>query len=331
MIDVACPFPFSVSPHTAQARERLAVWTRETGLLRGPRARERFGRADFGWFAALVYPTADAETLKLMAEWFAWLFLVDDQLDDGDFGRSPERMAQAVRLMRRILDDPAARPDTPLPPAADALADLWRRTAGRASPAWRRRFADHLELCLTTATAWEGENRMRGAVPSESSYIANRRHTGAIYVCMDLIEIVEGVEVPAETYTAPAFRTALDAACDVVCWVNDVYSLSKERSLGEVHNLVFVVEHHRRLDERHALEEVGAAIAERTKTFLAAEERLLREHSGNASWLRPCLAGMRSWMRGNLDWSRRTQRYASGSPDGDPGSYLEADLMDVRP
>ncbi|CAL9450630.1 (+)-T-muurolol synthase ((2E,6E)-farnesyl diphosphate cyclizing) [Streptomyces sp. enrichment culture] len=331
MIDVACPFPFAVSPHAPQARKHLSIWTRDTGLLRGTRARERFERADFGWFAALVYPTADAETLKLMAEWFAWLFLVDDQLDDGDFGRSPERMAQAVRLMRRILDDPSAERGTPLPPAADALADLWRRTASRASPAWRGRFADHLEQCLTAATVWEAGNRMRGAVPSEDSYIANRRHTGAIYVCMDLIEIVERMEVPVEDYTASTFRTALDAACDVVCWVNDVHSLSKERSLGEVHNFVYVVEHHRRLDERQALEAVGAAIAQRTEVFLAAEERLLREHPNDVPWLRPALAGMRSWMRGNLDWSRRTQRYASGPAEGDSGSYLEADLMDVRP
>ncbi|WP_416520556.1 terpene synthase family protein [Streptomyces achromogenes] len=331
MIDIACPFPFSVSPYAPQAREHVTIWARDTNLLRGHHARERFERADFGWFAALVYPTADAETLNLMADWFAWLFLVDDQLDDGDFGRSPERMAQAVRLMGRILGDPATRLDAPLPPVADALVDLWHRTAGRASPTWRRRFADHLERCLTTATVWEGENRVCGAVPSEDSYIVNRRHTGAIYVCMDLIEIAEGVEIPTEHYTAPTFRTALDAACDIVCWVNDVYSLSKERSLGEVHNLVYIVEHHRGLQEHQALKEVEVAISKRTEVFLAAQERLLHDHSEDAPWLRSSLAGMRTWMRGNLDWSRRTQRYAPGPPEGDPGSYLEADLMDVRP
>jgi hypothetical protein len=323
--DVTCPFPFSVNPHAPQAREHLAAWTQDSGLLRGTRARERFERADFGWFAALVYPTADAERLDLMADWFAWLFLVDDQLDDSDFGRSPERMAKAVSLMRGVLDDPAAPHPAALPPVVGALADLWRRTAGDASPAWRARFSRHLEECLTTATVWEAENRLRGSVPTEESYITNRRHTGAIYVCMDLIEIAEKIEVPAQAYDTPLFQTALNAACDVVCWVNDVYSLDKERSLGEVHNFVYVVQHHRQLDEAQALEEVRSAIARRTDEYLEAEGRLLREQPGDALWLRPCLAGMRTWMRGNLDWSRRTKRYMSEPEDG----YVETALMEA--
>ncbi|MDN0197966.1 terpene cyclase [Streptomyces sp. S.PNR 29] len=325
MNDLTCPFPFSVNPHAAAAREHLAAWTSDSGLLRSTRARRRFERADFGWFAALVYPTADAERLQLMADWFAWLFLVDDQLDDSDFGRSPQRMAHAVKLMRHVLDAPPAGPAAAAPPVVGALANLWRRTAEDASAAWRARFAHHLEQCLTAATVWEADNRLRGSVPSEESYIANRRHTGAIYVCMDLIEIAENTEIPAHAYGTPDFQSALDAACDVVCWVNDVYSLDKERSLGEVHNLVYVIQHHRRLDERRALEEVHAAIGRRTEEYLQAEDRLRQGPSGQAPWLRPALAGMRTWMRGNLDWSQRTKRYRSQHEDG----YVETALMEA--
>ncbi|MEU9003191.1 terpene cyclase, partial [Streptomyces sp. NPDC048551] len=260
MLDIDCPFPFAINPHVQQAREHLRAWTRANGLLRSRHARERFERADFGWFAALVYPTADAEGLNLMADWFAWLFLVDDQLDDGDFGRSSERMEEITALVRGVLLDREPPGATRLPPIVASLSELWRRTAHDASDSWRGRFMDHLVQCLTTATVWEAENRMRGSVPSEESYIFNRRHTGAIYACMDLIEVVEKVEVPAPVYDTPVFRTALDAACNVVCWVNDVYSLAKERALGEVHNLVHVVQHHRRLDEHKALEVVSAAI-----------------------------------------------------------------------
>ncbi|MEU5399939.1 terpene cyclase [Streptomyces sp. NPDC005963] len=332
MIDTACPFPFAVSPHVHRARQRLAVWTRDHGLIRSPQARERFERADFAWFAGLVHPTAHAEALDLMAEWFAWLFLVDDQLDDGPLGRSPERMTQAVALMRDILDDGtalSATGDALASPVASALADLWHRTAGRMSAAWRRRFVHHLEQCLTTATVWEAQNRVSGAVPSEETYIANRRHTGAIYVCMDLVEFVAGVEVPAECHRSPAFRTALDAACDVVCWVNDVYSYAKERALGEVHNLVHVVGHHRSWDEHRARKEVCAAVSARTDAFLTAEEALRRNHPGGAPWMEPCLAGMRSWMRGNLDWSRRTERYTSGIRESGASAHVEPALMEA--
>lgn len=43
------------------------------------------------------------------------------------------------------------------------------------------------------------------------------------------------------------------AACDVVAWTNDLFSSEKERSLDEGHNLVWVLRHHRRMDEQPAL------------------------------------------------------------------------------
>jgi len=322
MIEIECPFPYQINPRVRQTRERLVDWTAETGLLATERARDRFDRADFGWFAAMVYPTADADGIDLMAQWFAWLFLVDDQLDDGSFGRSPTRMKESVGQMRAILS--GATPDGPLPPVAVALADLWARTCRHASPAWRARYLAHLEECLLTAIVWEADNRMQDRVPDEATYILKRRHTGAIYVCMDLIEIAERIEIPAEHYDRPDLILALNASSDVVVWVNDIYSLAKERALGEVHNLVYVVEHHRGISEHEALEVVRDLTAERTNDFLAAESRLLDDHPDDHRWLRPVLAGMRSWMRGNLEWSRRTQRYTETAADG----YLEPTLME---
>jgi hypothetical protein len=43
----------------------------------------------------------------------------------------------------------------------------------------------------------------------------------------------------------------------------------------------------------------------------------------------PYLAGMRSWMRGNLDWSASTRRYRDAVRNyGDPAEYLETVLVD---
>ncbi|MEU9003889.1 hypothetical protein AB0D15_18465, partial [Streptomyces sp. NPDC048551] len=86
-----------------------------------------------------------------------------------------------------------------------------------------------------------------------------------------------------------------------------------------------------RLSGRHRGAAGSAAIAAETDLYRIAEDRLLKEHPGNADWLRPSLAGMRSWMRGNLDWSRRTERYASGIASGISGAYLETALMEVGP
>ncbi|MEU6851101.1 terpene cyclase [Actinacidiphila alni] len=329
--EITSPFPFRVNPYADAARDHLAGWARDAGLVRRESARQRFDRADFGWFAALVYPEANAAHLELMADWFAWLFLVDDQLDDGLFGRSQDQVGDVVDQMRAVLGGRGPGPaggGTVLPTVVSSLADLWRRTTADAPPGWDRRFIGHLEQCLSTAALWEAGNRIGGIVPPEDVYIANRRHTGAIYVCMDLIEIVRPTRMPDEVRGSREFGAALDAACNVVCWTNDVYSLAKERALGEVHNLVYVVQHHRGLTERQALERVHAAIDAETGRFLAHERDVLAAHPDWAGPLGRYLDGMRTWMRGNLDWSRRTKRYRTSAATGEerPEEYLEGRL-----
>ncbi|ATL26532.1 hypothetical protein KY5_1514 [Streptomyces formicae] len=333
MPDILNPFPYRVSPHVEQARAHLGEWTRRIGLVRRDAARRRFEKADFGWFAAMVYPTADAERLELMAGWFAWLFLVDDQLDDGRVGHSPEQVKEVFAGMRAVLGSAdhgaAAAVDPELPAAVSSLADLWLRSSSDATAHWRRRFVQHLDDCLTTAATWEAGNRHAGIVPDEETYREKRRHTGAIYVCMDLIDIVERIDVPVAVYESREFTAALEAACNVVCWTNDVYSLEKERAMGEVHNLVHVVEHHRGLDRDKALAHVIGATSAETELFLARERELLRAHPGHTAVLTPYLAGMRTWMRGNLDWSSRTKRYEAAEVADDsrrPDAYLETVL-----
>lgn len=163
--------------------------------------------------------------------------------------------------------------------AAVALSRWPRAASARARvPAWvrcwicRRSASTRRRDCSTRLSSGARDH------PDPETYIRNRRHTGAIYVCMDLIEIVEGVEVLPAVYSSPEFAGALDAACNVVCWTNDVYSLAKERSLGEVHNLVCVMASHHGLTMEQAVRQVGAAIAAETASYRSLEQQLLRAY-----------------------------------------------------
>ncbi|WP_051722517.1 hypothetical protein [Streptomyces albus] len=324
---IYCPFPSQVSPYAEAAEAHLDAWVARFEVVRGSVARRRFARAGFGQFAARTYPAADRAALELVADWFGWLFLVDDQLDDGRVGRDLAGARRAMDGLLRVLDrdDPAegARPPGE-PPLAWALRDLWHRTASRATPAWRRRFTDHLASCLDAA-CWEAENRVAGVIPGEAEYIEQRRHTGAIYVCMDLIDVVAGLDLPEAVHAGEPFRAALRSSSDVVVWTNDWYSLGKEMALGEYHNLVRVVAHARGLTLREALEHTAEAVSAETRRYLGHRERLLEAHPEHRAGLTACLAGMESWMRGNLDWSRATLRYREREQGGLP-AYLEATL-----
>jgi hypothetical protein len=330
------PFPYRVNPYVDHAREQLVEWVVRTGLVQRQSALERFTDADFGWFAGMIYPTANADHLALAADWVVWLFLVDDHFDDGLFGRSESQSAQIIDDMHSVLanhdPDSHAFACDGMPTAVSSLAELWRRTTSGATTQCRTRLAFHVNEYLRSAAIWETANRIHSHVPDESTYVEKRRHTGAIYVCMDLIEIVEQLDMPDGLYDDPVFQNALDAACNVVTWTNDVYSLSKERSLGEFHNLVYIMEHNRGLRREEALTRVCAAISSETERFIDLEQQLLSNHAASDAVLRPYLEGMRSWMRGNLDWSRATKRYRAYEDNSAvlPHEYLEAAVTDVH-
>ncbi|EWC58124.1 Pentalenene synthase (PS) (Sesquiterpene synthase) (Sesquiterpene cyclase) [Actinokineospora spheciospongiae] len=315
------PIPPECNPHVAAARDHLDRWVTEQGVVLRPLARERFTAADFGWFAAVTHPSADETGLCLIADWFAWLFLLDDQLDDGLLGRDPGRTGELLAMMFDVLRGTPPPPDAPA--LVGALADLWRRTAEPAGAAWRQRFVDHV-IAGGMAAGWEADNRARGVVPDEQTYVERRRHTGAIYVCLDLVEVVGVGEVPGAAYADERFERALRAACDVVCWTNDLYSHDKEASLGECHNLVAVVRHGHGLDVAGALDLVTERVVERVADYLRFERAAVEVGGPEVAG---CLAGMRSWMRGNLDWSARTRRYR----DAAVGSYVESELVGRRP
>ncbi|MFD0200298.1 MULTISPECIES: terpene synthase family protein [Saccharothrix] len=301
-------------------------WVVSTGIVRKPASMARFANADFAGFAAATYPDTDVAGVLLMADWFAWLFLVDDELDDGITGTRPDHIGAVLADIATTLRAPDDITAIPVgnTGAVRALGDLWARTAPRATSGWRRRFGAHVGECFTAA-AWEAGNRVHEVVPDEAVYVERRRHTGAIYVCMDLIEPMRDTELADDVLAHPVFQDALDAACDVVCWTNDVFSLEKERRLGEWHNLVAVVGHARGLSDQDALPVACDMIGARTAEYVEHEAALLAEFDTEP--VRRYVEGMRTWIRGNLDWSRATHRYREGASDEHAGRYLEPSLM----
>lgn len=322
--EISLPFPPRESQHVAAARAHLERWVTGFGLVRAPAARDRFGRADFGWFAAVTYPQTDEAGLCLIADWFGWLFLLDDQLDDGLLGRDPGRAQELMAEFGAVLTG-AGLPERHSAIAA-ALADLWRRTAPRGTAAWRERFVAHV-VAGGAAAYWEAGNRVAGIVPDEPGYIEHRRHTGAIYVCMDLVEVVRGIDLPPAVYDDAPFQDALRAACDVVCWTNDLYSLDKETALGERHNLVTVVSHARRLSTADAVRHVVEAVDREVRVFEDRGRLALGGWPEYRDELAAYLDGMRSWMRGNLDWSSRTRRYRIPAGGTAAVDYVEAAVV----
>jgi hypothetical protein len=327
--DIELPFPSQLNLLVEVVQEHTVAWAMRHRLVRHESAIRRFRAAHFGWLTARAYPTAGYEDLAIIADWSAWLFMFDDQLDDGRLGKDPQRLKPLLDGLLHVLDAPSDV--TPGTPIAESLFELWLRMIPRTTAAWHQRFRRDVAGYFA-AYLWEASNRALGTVPELEAFIARRRDAGGVRTAFDLIDLAEHLHLPPEVYEQPDIQRLTDLANDVVCWVNDIVSFSKEHARGEVNNLVIIMQQTQRGSFQEAADRVAGMISDEIGEFIDREQHLPSFAPALDQRIETYLAGLRAWMRGNLDWARESRRYSDveQTQPGEEVSYLEPILAPSR-
>jgi hypothetical protein len=311
------PFPPSVpAPWSAETGQRNRRWVHAMGLVRSATSAAHFERIDTGRLTGWIFPGALAGHRDTIADLFAWLFIFDDQCDEGNAGRDPARLSPAVRAIEAALDTTSA--DAGSLPAA--LADICARLRAAAPAAWWQRFSWHMREYLH-ACLREAANRARGQVPDPAGYPRARREGGAILPSLDLIELATGHYLDDQDYWQPAYQAAREAAADVICWTDDLATVAKEHARGDVHNLVIVLADHYDLSWTEATRQARGRLDRRIGDYLTAEQAVLQAQPAES--LDTNLRGLRHWMRGHLDWGVETARYHDVSRTPGKPAYID--------
>src|SRR3712207_5558499 len=127
-------YPFSpvISPHADAIHENTLGWLDRFDVFDEDAAYNAFYSSHIGRLAARFHPDAPQDALQLVSDWYAWMFLKDDQRDESDFGKHPELLAAANNRYLEILR--GADPRASEQPLIYALKDLRQRLEiGRAS------------------------------------------------------------------------------------------------------------------------------------------------------------------------------------------------------
>lgn len=317
---VLCPFTPSISPHADAVQRWSLHWATRHGLLDRPGARAAFARARFANLMARTYPDAAAADLQLSTAWLITVFALDDRLERAGAPAATRRLVEEVTS---LLEDDT---DQHEPPKGHlrALAEVWRRTRARVSPAWRERFVGHVGDYLE-ATVWEAGNRAANRPPPLAEYRTMRFRTAAIDMFFDLIEPLHGVELPAAVFADADFAAMHHAAGMITAIFNDLVSWPKEEAAGDHHNIVLALRHEQQLTTQDA---VRAAVAEHdalVEGFMAARERFAAGPFAKDPAVAAVAADFVHWIRGNVDWSMESGRYtpsddASGTAGAGPAA-----------
>ncbi|KAH6909048.1 isoprenoid synthase domain-containing protein [Coprinopsis sp. MPI-PUGE-AT-0042] len=294
----ACPLEDATNPWYKQAGAESRAWINSYNIFTD-RKRAFFIQGSNELLCSHVYCYAGYEQFRTCCDFVNLLFVLDEISDDqnGQDARSTGRVF--VEAMKDADWDDGSI-------LAKITHEFRERFVRLAGPNNIRRFA---ELCdsYTDCVAKEAELRERGEVLGLEDFIALRRQNSAVLLCYSLVEYILGIDLPDSVFDDPGFSKAYWAACDFVCWANDVYSYDMEQAKGHTgNNVVTVLMKEKGLGLQDAAEFVGQRCEVQMREYLEGLSELSPDLSPAAiSYIK----ALGHWMVGNLVWSFETQRY----------------------
>lgn len=286
------------------------------GLLGTSSAVEQYRSFDLPRLAALVWPYARGVDLSLGCDVVGWTLAFDDWFEHD----TAEEVAVST-VVRELLDVLHLRSSTPTSsaPLVHGFADIWVRAQDGMPEWWRARAVHHWENYLCS-NAHEAMAREHSRSPPElDEFLVLRRGTVCLENYLDLTERLGGFVLSPGTFHIPALRVMRDIAAHVPALTNDVVTLPKEEALGEVNNLVLVLERAGAQDRGAALEAARQMIDGLVNRFVDLTQGVpsmcdtYRLSGSERSAVGRYVEAQRLWMGGFEEWSQHTERYTNQS------------------
>ncbi|KAF9532586.1 isoprenoid synthase domain-containing protein [Crepidotus variabilis] len=294
----ACPLKDGTSPHYKEAAAESRAWINSYDIFTD-RKRAFFIQGQNELLCSHVYCFAGYEELRTTCDFVNLLFVVDEVSDEQN-GMEARATGQVfVNAMKYgDWDDGSI--------LATITKEFRARFLRLAGPNTVKRFADQCET-YTQCVGREAELRERNEVLGVQDFVPHRRQNSAVLLCFTLVEYILGLNLKDEVYEDETFQEAYFAACDYVCWSNDVYSYDMEQSRGLIgNNIVTVLMNERGISLQEASDYIGAYCDGLLKRYLNARKRISLSLGLEAAQF---IDAVGQWMIGNLVWSFETVRY----------------------
>jgi hypothetical protein len=146
------------------------------------------------------------------------------------------------------------------------------------------------------------------------AYIELRALDSGVYPVIDCIEIAADLTLPEDVLEGRELSQMRHAAVRHVALANDIFSFEKETlQNGSTVNLMHVL----RVRENRSIESAARRAADIVngfaRSFSRVEQRLPRYEPRLDAQVRAYVHGMKTWMRGNVDFSLQSKRFRSST------------------
>ncbi|UQC83227.1 terpene synthase family protein [Colletotrichum lupini] len=217
--------------------------------VRGRLTKAMLSKQLTGW-----YPYASCDRIEALTSFQAWMFIVDDMLDQYslihkfDFASLHVLLADCRDFIDRSLGlltictsetgQPQYRDYDAVVSFAEYAEAVMKANGDNYS--YRQRIAKEATATLD-GYRQEAVNRYAGRATSLQEYLGYREASSCIMQVAVNLEFANGISLPEEVMASPEMRELYRAAVAIVWIVNDIVSLRKELREGFVENLVVLL------------------------------------------------------------------------------------------
>jgi hypothetical protein len=303
-----CPIESAIHPKVDVIEQRAIAWIDQFHFYDNEAERAWMLGTNSAEFYARFAPDGIEDNLLIAAQWVYWGFAFDDaRCDNGPLSARPEKFLAMAGPLQRALEVPHAQLRNSDPFAA-ALQDIGRSFQKCATPVQVRRFTEAHRAWLF-GVAWQISNRVRNHMPSLDDYTAMRLNSAGGPPTLAMLEITNGMEVPAQEMDSPTVRALTEMPCLIAALDNDLHSYRKEVHQQQTdQNIINVLIHRNRCTVEQALTDAVAMRDRMMHLFLRLREQTFPRASQE---LRSYLTCLGHAIRGNTDWGLRVPRYTS--------------------
>lgn len=313
----AFKWPSACSPHAQAVEQHVLEWVEHQQLIPDNASRERTSRGRYGWLAARCFPTAPLQLLETIADYIAWLFLVDDLFFDRVQTLSPHTVAHITAVID-VLDLHTTQPQPVF--GERALLDICQRLQQHMDAERFQHFAHGTRMIYASA-ALQILAHLNDEPITLRQYECIRRHGSGMIPSLSLLDSCTPTHLEGRVRFSREVQQLKDSTNTIVSLSNDIYSLKMElKQPGQYENMV-TLQAGTLQTLQQGIDSTANTIRAEIEHFTQRTEQLL---VGAGPALSNYIHGLRYWLSGHQQWIESdTARYAAEFADSD------ADLRSV--
>ncbi|KAI2771552.1 terpenoid synthase [Daldinia loculata] len=266
-------------------------------------------RADLCYLCSLWAPDADAESLRVMLDWCHWVFVFDDQFDEGHLKDDPVAAQEEINENMAIMDENAQLIDPWENPIRYVFQVCWLWLKQRATPELQQRYKEQHKEYFDQIVAQVQQAAKEELLSRDvQTYLEVRRGTIGVYPIIPLAQYSQGIELPESIFSNRSLQEIIRLSAEITFLTNDILSYRNDLELGVDHNLIPLLEK-QGMSVQQSIDKIGAMISDRCKRWYTTLAELPSYGENVDREVLLFVELCRNIALGNLHWSFKTCRY----------------------